>query len=77
MLHTPHVAAVLATGVIPAGHVLAYIGPGAGLTGLAIAIALLLGVVLLVIGLVWYPLKRLLRTRSQHAASDRRTDESE
>jgi hypothetical protein len=40
---------------------LAYIGPGAGLGAFVVAIALGLGVVLLVAGLVWYPLKRLIR----------------
>jgi hypothetical protein len=47
---------------------LAYIGPGAGVGALVVAIALLLGVTLLVIGLVWYPLKRLLRARTHDAA---------
>ncbi len=43
---------------------LAYIGPGAGLGALLVTIALLLGVVLLVVGLVWYPLKRMMKGRS-------------
>lgn len=41
----------------------AYIGPGAGLGAVAIVIALLLGCVFLVAGLVWYPLKRFIRGR--------------
>ena len=79
MRNTPHVAAVLgdAIGVGLLDHPLAYIGPGAGLGGIAIAIALVLGVLFLVIGLVWYPLKRFLRTRTGNAASGSRPDEPE
>ena len=52
---------------------LAYIGPGAGLGAIAITIALVLGVVLLFVGLVWYPLKRFLN-RNKHGSlgSDRK-----
>jgi len=39
----------------------AYIGPGAGLGAFALTIGLVLGVVLLLVGFLWYPLKRLLR----------------
>jgi len=39
----------------------AYIGPGAGLGAFALTIGLALGVLLLLIGFLWYPLKRLLR----------------
>lgn len=78
MLNTPPMAAVLggAPGLVldPA---LAYIGPGAGLGGLAIVIALSLGVLLLLVGLVWYPLKRFLRSRSSDAASGSQADEVE
>ena len=79
MSNTPHVAAVLgdAMRVVLPDHALAYIGPGAGLGGIAVAIALLLGVLFLVIGLVWYPLKRYLRTRSGDPASGSRTDPPE
>lgn len=43
--------------------VFAYIGPGAGLGAIAVTVALVLGVVLLLVGLVWYPLKRFLKKR--------------
>ena len=42
---------------------LAYIGPGAGLGAIAVTIALVVGVLLLAVGLVWYPLKRMLKGR--------------
>lgn len=45
--------------------VVAYIGPGAGLGAILLAIALGLGVLLLLVGLVWYPLKRLFRSGSE------------
>ncbi len=48
---------------------LAYIGPGAGLGALAVTLAVGLGVLLLIVGLVWYPLKRMLK-RSPAAAND-------
>lgn len=56
-------------------HLLAYIGPGAGLGALILTIALVLGVVLLLFGLVWYPLKRVLKARTANAASASREDE--
>jgi hypothetical protein len=37
---------------------LAYIGPGAGITAIGTAIALLGAIVLAIVGFVWYPLKR-------------------
>lgn len=39
----------------------AYIGPGAGLGAISVAIAIVLGVVLLLVGFLWYPLKRMLK----------------
>ena len=53
-----------------AGPAMAYIGPGAGLGAIAVTVAMLLGVLLLVIGLVWYPLKRFLKRRGDAAAKD-------
>lgn len=56
----------------------AYIGPGAGLGAVAVTVALVLGVLLLVIGLVWYPLKRLLKRGKKESDSDsRQSDTSE
>lgn len=79
MLTPPHAATPLAAtlAVLLPDHVLAYIGPGAGLGGLAIAIALVVGVLFLVIGLVWYPLKRVLKARTGDADSSGATDEPE
>ena len=55
--------ALLLVGITISGPAQAYIGPGAGLGAIAVAIALALGVLLLVVGLFWYPLKRVLKAR--------------
>lgn len=47
----------------------AYIGPGAGLTAIGSVLAFLAAVVLLVAGVVWYPVKRLLRRRRGDAGA--------
>jgi hypothetical protein len=39
----------------------AYVGPGSGLTVIGAALAFLGSIVLVVIGFVWYPMKRLWR----------------
>ncbi len=79
MLNLVRLAALLATvlGIVLPGPAMAYIGPGAGLGAIAVTAALVLGVLLLVIGLVWYPLKRLLKGKKSGASNSSRTDESE
>lgn len=54
----------------------AYIGPGAGIGAIGLTIALAVGLVLLLAGFIWYPLKRLMRSRkgkSKFASSDKST----
>nr|WP_070960586.1 hypothetical protein [Hyphomonas sp. Mor2] len=41
----------------------AYIGPGAGLGALAFLVGMIIVVLLLFIGFIWYPLKRYLKRR--------------
>jgi hypothetical protein len=41
----------------------AYIGPGAGLGAIGTAIAFLGALILLIVGFIWYPVKRFLRRR--------------
>lgn len=62
---------VICLGVIMPAPALAYIGPGAGLGALAVTVALVLGVLLLVMGVFWYPLKRLLKKKTATAGSDK------
>ena len=54
---------LLALAATPAA---AYIGPGAGIGAIAVTAALLVGGLLLIVGLVWYPLKRMLKKRGQN-----------
>lgn len=42
----------------------AYIGPGAGLGAIGTAIAFLIAILLLIVGFIWYPIKRFLRHRN-------------
>ena len=79
MLNPIRFAGLLAMvlGIVFPGPALAYIGPGAGLGVIAVTVALVLGVLLLVIGLVWYPLKRLLKRKKAVVAESDRTDGSE
>jgi len=46
----------------------AYIGPGAGLGAIGSVIALLGALILLIVGFIWYPFKRLLRRRKAKSA---------
>ncbi len=43
----------------------AYIGPGAGISAIGTVVALLSAVALMLVGFVWYPLKRLRRKLRQ------------
>ena len=45
-----------------------YVGPGGGLTVIGAALALVGGIILGVLGFVWYPLKRVLRAVSGKAS---------
>lgn len=67
---------VLSAALLPS-PAFAYIGPGAGLGAIAVTIALVLGVFLLVVGLVWYPLKRLMRKNKQPAVNEGADDKAE
>lgn len=40
---------------------MAYIGPGAGLTAIGSFLALVAGILLAIVGFVWYPIRRLRR----------------
>lgn len=45
----------------------AYIGPGAGVSAIGAALALVAAVFFAIVGFVWYPVKRLLRKRKAAA----------
>ncbi|MBV6632249.1 MAG: hypothetical protein KI792_04340 [Alphaproteobacteria bacterium] len=52
----------------------AYIGPGASLGAIIVTITVLLGVLFLVIGLVWYPLKRLMKGKKSAGKTSDQAD---
>lgn len=54
----------------------AYVGPGLGLGAIGVIIALLVSIILAVIGLLWYPLKRRLARKKQAADKTEADDNS-
>lgn len=44
----------------------AYIGPGLGLGTIALTLVVLFGLIFLIFGLLWYPLKRFLKNKKKH-----------
>ncbi|WP_216599149.1 hypothetical protein [Ruegeria sp. HKCCD7318] len=54
----------------------AYIGPGAGLGAIGLALALLVVVVLLIVGFLWFPIKRALNARRDAKAAGTQSDEN-
>ena len=48
----------------------AYVGPGLGVGAIAAFFGAVLAVLLAIVGVVWYPLKRLLKRRKASAESD-------
>jgi membrane associated rhomboid family serine protease len=62
MMYRRMAVAALAVG-ISTTPVLAYIGPGAGIGALGTIAAVLGAIILMIVGFVWYPIKRLLRSR--------------
>lgn len=55
----------------------AYIGPGAGLGALFTLLAIVVGGFLLVVGFLWYPIKRALRKRKNSEAKGEEADLSQ
>lgn len=43
----------------------AYVGPGTGLSAIGSILALLVGVIVAVVGFLWYPMKRIFGKKSQ------------
>ena len=58
--------AALLIGIVLPNSALAYIGPGAGLSAIGTVVALIGAFVLLIVGFVWYPMKRVLRGRKEN-----------
>lgn len=58
--------AALLIGIVLPNSALAYIGPGAGLSAIGTVVAVIGAVLLLIVGFVWYPMKRVLRARKKN-----------
>ena len=56
-------APALLTLVMTPGLAHAYIGPGAGAGTIAVVLGVIAAVFMAFLGLLWYPIKRLLRSR--------------
>ena len=65
--------AILAVAILIAssGQAFAYIGPGLGLGAIATILGFVAAVLLAIIGVVWYPLKRLFRQRKASLGTKR------
>lgn len=50
----------------------AYIGPGTGLSAIGAFLALVAGIFVAIFGFLWYPIKKLLRSRKKSNAADPR-----
>lgn len=55
----------------------AYIGPGAGLSALGSIIALVGGLLLLIVGFLWYPLKRFFKKTTTDNVSSTKDNSDE
>ena len=49
---------------------MAYTGPGAGITALGSLLALVSTLALMIVGFVWYPVKRLLAVKRRKAPTE-------
>lgn len=61
-------AAVLLATLLANSSAHAYIGPGAGLSVIGSALALIGALVLMIVGFFWYPIKRIMKRRKPAAA---------
>jgi hypothetical protein len=53
--------AALLSGIMLPNSALAYIGPGAGMSAVGTVVAVIGAILLLIVGFIWYPIKRVLR----------------
>ena len=66
MTHSTRIQFVAALGAVSAlfaNPAYAYLGPGAGLGAFAFLAALAVGVLLLFVGLIYFPVKRMIKNR--------------
>ena len=68
MLNFFGVSTILLLALTPL-QALAYIGPGMGLGAAATVLGLFVAFILLLVGLIWLPIRRMLRQRKQKQQS--------
>ena len=76
-MKTHILAAAAVVAAVLASPAMAYIGPGAGVGAFGTLIALIGSAVLLIVGFVWYPIRRVLRRRRRRAQSNAPTTPEE
>jgi hypothetical protein len=64
--------AILMVTVTAAPPADAYVGPGAGITVIGTVLAVIAAIFLGIVGFIWYPVRRLLRSRKGNAAKPER-----
>jgi len=70
-LSSPYTLVAGLVAIVAPATALAYVGPGAGITAIGSVLALLAGVVLAIVGFIWYPIKRFIaRFRSDKTTGD-------
>lgn len=62
--------------LVSSAPALAYIGPGAGMGAIGTVIAVIGAILLMIVGFVWYPVKRLLKGRRPEPEEDDVQDET-
>lgn len=63
-MHTAKLMALMAVWLLVSMHpASAYIGPGAGAGTIAVVFGILAAIIMAFFGLLWYPVKRLLKKR--------------
>lgn len=62
-MHTAVRWIIMTTTLLASGLAHAYVGPGAGLSAIGSVLALIGAVLLMIVGFVWYPMKRLLKRK--------------
>ena len=55
----------------------AYVGPGAGLSAIGAIIAFVAAIVLMIVGFIWYPIKRLIKGKKDGSVQDQPLSKSD
>ena len=55
----------------------AYVGPGAGLSAIGTIVAFVVAIVLMIVGFIWYPIKRLIKGKKDASTQDQLLPETD